>query len=54
MAFFEAKGLRSLPQVLLNGVQLDIEEEVYTLCMNELLHVYVCVGDGGIRMIGVL
>ena len=26
MAFFEAKGLRSLPQVLLNGVQLDLEE----------------------------
>ena len=28
-AFFEAKGLRSLPQVLLNGVQLEVEE-VYT------------------------
>ena len=28
MAFFGAKGLRSLPQVLLNGVQLDLEEEV--------------------------
>ena len=25
-AFFEAKGLRSLPQVLLNGVQLEVEE----------------------------
>jgi UDP-glucose:glycoprotein glucosyltransferase len=27
VAFFGAKGLRSLPQVLLNGVQLDLEEE---------------------------
>ena len=26
MAFFEAKGLGVLPQVLMNGVQLDLEE----------------------------
>ena len=57
MAFFSAKGLRSLPQVLLNGVQLDLDEvrlinlscTLFT-CYKPLyayVFYYCCPGPGG-------